>query len=84
LVVVALIGTRRARIGAAIAALAGLVFSLDALSAPPTNGATTIANVSGGVVDYLHLSPGAGVGETVAIVALLVALAGLALSFSAD
>jgi hypothetical protein len=84
LCVVALIGTRRARIGATIAALAGLAFSLHALSAPPTNGATTIANVSGGVVDYLQLSPGAGAGETVAIVALLLALAGLGLSFSAD
>jgi hypothetical protein len=81
---VALIGTRRARIGAVVAGVAGLAFVLRALSAPPTNHAASIFQSHASVPNYLPLSAGAGPGETLALVALLVVLAGLALSFTAD
>jgi hypothetical protein len=83
LVGVALRGTRNARITALGAAIIGLVFVLHALGAPPTNGAN-IFNPSLSVPGYYPNSPGAGVGETVAIVGLAIAVVGLGLSFTAD
>jgi hypothetical protein len=83
LLAVALAGSRSARLVALLAAAIGLGFTLHALSSPPTNGAN-IFNPSLSVPNYVSSSPSAGLGETIAISALGVALAGLALSFTAD
>lgn len=76
-------GGRSARIGATLAAVLALAFAFHALSKPPTNGATAV-DASRSVPSYFPDSPGAGDGETVAIVALGFAVAGLGLSFTAD
>jgi hypothetical protein len=78
---VALIGTRAVRAGAVLAVGIGLAFILRALTVPPTNGANIFDPSLG---NYFPNSPGAAVGETVAIAGLGVALAGLLLSFTAD
>jgi hypothetical protein len=83
LVSVALMGTRGPRSVALVAAIIALVFTLHALSRPPTNGAN-IFDPALSVPDYFPDSPGAGFGETVAIAGLVAALAGLGLSFTAD
>jgi hypothetical protein len=83
LVAVALIGGRRSRIGALVASAIALAFTLHALSKPPTNGAS-IFDPSLSVPAYVPTGATAGPGITVAIVALGVALVGLALSFTAD
>jgi hypothetical protein len=83
LVVAALVAGRRARISALAAAVLGLVFTIHAANVAPTNG-VNIATPSAGVA---HLVPSAATsagGEVVAIVALGIAIAGLALSFTAD
>lgn len=81
LVGVALIGNRPARLVALAMAAIGLAFAVHALSVPPTNGAT-IFDPAGN--RYAPNSPAPGPGETVAVVSLGVALAGLVLSFTAD
>jgi hypothetical protein len=83
LVAIALLGSRRARIGALLAAGGGVAFVLHALTKPPTSGAN-IFNSALSVPAYLPSSATAGVGETVAIAGLALAVAGLALSFTAD
>jgi hypothetical protein len=83
LVVVALVGGRRSRIGALVASATALAFTLHALSKPPTNGAN-IFDPSLSVPAYFPTGATFGPGITVAIVALGVALIGLALSFTAD
>jgi hypothetical protein len=80
---VALAGGRRARIGALVAAAFALVFALRALSEPPTNGAN-VFNPASSVPQLYPSGASAGAGETVAIVGLLLAIAGLALSLRAD
>jgi hypothetical protein len=80
---IALAGNRRVRIGALVAAAAGLVFALRALSEPPTNGAN-VFNPALSVPQLYPSGASAGAGETVAIVGLLLAIAGLALSLRAD
>jgi hypothetical protein len=84
LFLVALVGSRATRLVSLFAAALGLAFVLHALSSPPTNGAANIFNPANSVPNYLPLSPGAGLGETVALVALGLAIAGLALSLTAD
>lgn len=81
LVVVAVLGGRRARLGALVAAAAGLAFCVHALIDAPTSGAVVFAPAAGSYAD-----PGArpGAGETIAVLALAVGIGGLALSFSAD
>ena len=83
LIVVALVGGRRVRAGALVAAAIALAFTLHALSKPPTNGAN-IFDPSLSVPSYFPNGPTAGPGVTVAIVALGLALVGLAVSFTAD
>jgi hypothetical protein len=75
LVVLALVGGRRARVGGLAAAAVALAFVVHAVSVPPTNGAAIAAAGN---------SPAAGVGETLAIAALAAAIAGLVLSFTAE
>jgi hypothetical protein len=81
---VALIGPRRSRIVALVGSLVALAFTLHALSAPPANGGATVFKPTLAVPSTVSLSPTAGPGETLAILALLVAIAGLGLSFTAD
>ena len=83
LLVIALVGGRTARLSAMFAASIALAFVLHALSTPPSNGAN-IFNPALSVPTYFPNSPTAGIGETVAIVALILALFGLALSFTTD
>jgi hypothetical protein len=83
LVAAALVAGRRARISALAAALVGVAFALHALSVAPTNG-VNVAGTGTGVARLLPSTASSGGGEVVAIVALGIALAGLALSFTAD
>ncbi len=80
---VALVGSRSARIAAFAGCVIALAFTIHALSDPPTNHAT-IFDPALGAPGYLPDAPGAGVGETLAIMALLAATAGLGLSFTTD
>lgn len=83
LLVIALVGGRAVRRGAIVAVGFGLAFALHALSVPPTNGAN-IFDPSLSVPNYFPNSPGAGVGETVAIAGLGAALMGLVLSLTVE
>ena len=83
LVAVALVGDRRVRMAATAASAIALGFTLHALSTPPTNGAN-IFNPAYDVPRYASPGASAGVGETIAVIALVLALAGLAVSFTAD
>jgi hypothetical protein len=83
LVATALFGSRTARACAIAAALIALAFTLHALAAPPTNGAN-IFNPALSVPTYASPGSTAGVGETVAIVGLLLATVGLVVSFGVD
>lgn len=80
LVLVAALGGWRARLGVLAASAPALAFTLHALAVPPTNGAD-ISGVAAGARNVPN-SPGAGVGETVALAALAVAITGLAVSLS--
>lgn len=83
LVAVAVVGTRPVRVVATAAGAVALGFTLHALSAPPTSGAN-IFHAAYSVPQYASSGASAGTGETVAILGLLLALVGLALSFTAD
>jgi hypothetical protein len=80
LLAAALRGGRPARLCLMAALVLAAVFTLHALSAPPTNGATLFE----AGVGYAPQSPGAGPGETLALIALGLGLAGLALSLTTD
>ncbi len=73
LLAVALWGGRTAKVVVLLAAALATAFVAHALSAPPSNGALSNA-----------VDPTSGAGETVAIAALGTAIAGLALSFTAE
>lgn len=83
LVVAALVAGRRARISALLAAVLGLAFTVHALNVAPTNG-VNVAAAGTGVAHVLRSTATSGGGEVLAIVALGIAIAGLALSFTAD
>jgi hypothetical protein len=83
LVAVAVFGTRTWRVVTAAGALIAVAFTLHALGAPPTNGAN-LFNPSLSVPDYVSPGATAGIGETVALIGLVLALVGLAVSFTAD
>jgi hypothetical protein len=77
LLVVALIGGRTRRVVVLAATAVALAFVVHAAAVPPTLGAE-------GLNGPVSNSPGSGAGETVALAALAVTLAGLLLSFTAD
>lgn len=81
--VVAMIGSRAARFGVLVGAGIGLAFTIRALEHPPTNGAN-VFNPALSVPNYFPNSATPGAGETVAVVALLIAVSGLLISFTAD
>ena len=83
LVVAALVAGRGARISALVAAALALVFTIHAANVAPTNG-INIAAPDAGVAHLVPSTATSAGGEVVAIVALGIAIAGLALSFTAD
>jgi len=84
LIVIALVGSKRGQIGALLAAVLALVFTIHAVSVPPTNGAANAFQPSLDVPTYVAPSPTPGPGETVAAIALLAAIAGLGVSLTTD
>ncbi len=82
LVIAALAGGRAVRVGVIVACGLAAAFILRALAAPPTNGAN-IFDPAATAPAYPNV-PTAGLGETVALVGLGLALAGLLVSFTAD
>jgi hypothetical protein len=80
---VALAGGRAARLCALAAAVVGIVFVAHAIGTPPTNGSSLFSPGASGPA-FQSSSPAAGVGETVALVGLGLAVAGLVVSFTAD
>lgn len=76
LVGVALAGGRVLRLCAVAAAVVGIVFVVHAIGTPPTNGANIFSPGTAGPA-FQSSSPAAGVGETVALVGLGLAVAGL-------
>ena len=83
LLIAALRGGRAARLTMMAALAVAAAFTLHALSVPPTNGAT-LFDPSLIPPGYTPNPPGAGRGETLALVALGLGLGGLALSLTAD
>jgi hypothetical protein len=81
LLTAALRGTRTARLVLTPALALALAFTIRALDVPPTNGANVFDPTAG---RYAANAPSAGAGETVAVIALGLGLAGAVLSFTAD
>jgi hypothetical protein len=81
LVGAALRGGWRARLAITALAALALAFTVHAVERPPTNG-TNLPQLT--ALAGVRNNPRAGVGETVAIVALAISLAGLGLSFTAE
>lgn len=82
LVVTALVGGRTARLVLTGFVLIALAFTVHAVNVAPTNGAN-IVNTAVSPATYLPNSPRPGGGEDLALVALGIAVAGLALSVPA-
>lgn len=82
LAAVALRGSRRARLAVLLPAAVGLAFAVHASGRPPTNGLDVVnpAAPGRGYIASRYATP--GVGETVAVVGLAVALAGLGLGLA--
>ncbi len=83
LVATALAGGRAVRLGVIGACALAVAFTIHALAVPPTNGAN-IFDPALGAPGYTPNAPMAGLGETVALVGLGIALLGLVVSFTAD
>lgn len=83
LLAVALRGGRPVRLGLMAALAVAAAFTLHALSVPPTNG-VTVFDPGLRPPGYALNAPGAGTGETLALVAIGLGLSGLVLSFTAD
>jgi hypothetical protein len=82
LIVVALAGSKRGRICALAAAFLALGFVIHAAGAPPTTGAADAFQPSLDVPTYVAPSPEPGAGETVAIIALVMAVSGIGVSLT--
>jgi uncharacterized membrane protein len=83
LLVIALLGGWRWRLGVLVPVGLALAFTAHALGVPPTSGANVV-DPALSVPRYLSASASAGAGETVAIAALGAAVAGVALSLTAE
>jgi hypothetical protein len=83
LVITALVGGRAVRAVVVVACGIAAAFTLRALTAPPTNGAN-IFDPAAPTAAYVPNAPTAGSGETIALIGLGLALAGLVVSFTAD
>jgi hypothetical protein len=80
---VALRGRRSGRLVVLLGLAIALAFTLHALSDPPTQGAN-LFDPSLSAPNYAPNSPMSGSGETVAITGLVLAIAGLGLSFTVE
>ena len=80
---VALHGRRSGRLVVLLGLAIALAFTLHALSDPPTQGAN-LFDPSLSAPNYAPNLPTAGFGETMAITGLVLAIAGLGLSFTAE
>lgn len=83
LLAAALRGGRPARLALMAGLAVAAAFTVHALSVPPTSGAT-LFDPRLTPPGYVPSSPSAGAGETLALVAVGLGLAGLALSFTSD
>jgi hypothetical protein len=83
LVLAAVVGNHAARQVVTVVSVIALIFVIHAVSAPPTTG-TLLFNPALAVPQYAPTNPGSAPGETVALLGLLAALAGLALTFWVD
>ena len=81
LMVVALWGGRARRVALALTLAISLAFTVHALGTPPTDGAV-IYQPHATPPRYAPNSPSAGPGEDLALVALLMGIAGVGLSFT--
>jgi hypothetical protein len=81
LVVAALRGGRTFQMVLIAAVAIALAFVVHALGTPPTNGASVFNPATG---SYVATGARAGIGVTVAVIALAAGAAGLLLSFTAD
>lgn len=79
----ALWGGRARRLIVAVALGVALAFTVHAASVPPTNGAVVFDSASS-PPGYVPNGATSGTGETVALVALVLGVAGVALSFSVE
>ncbi len=82
LVLVAFLGTRRARVIALVPLIVALVFVRHAAVRPPTNGLDLQSPRPGAAAVADHAT--SGFGETLATIGLGAGLAGLVVSFTAD
>lgn len=83
LLAAALRGGRPARLILLAALGVALVFTVHALAVPPTNG-VLLYDPAHSPPGYAPVGAGAGTGETMALLALVLGIAGLLLSFTAD
>jgi hypothetical protein len=79
----ALIGRRRFLAILVPFVLLGLAFVVHALSSPPTNG-VRLVNPGTVIPQYAPIAPTAGVGESVALIALLLTLGGILISLISE
>jgi hypothetical protein len=84
LIGVALAGPRKARVVTLVASMLALAFAIHAVGTPPTNGAPNAFRPGVDVRSLVVPSPTPGAGETAAIIALIGAIGGLALSLRPD
>jgi hypothetical protein len=83
LLAVAFWGGRAARLALALALVVAIVFTIHALSVPPTNGAV-VFNPFAHPPRFVANGATSGAGEVVALIALLLGGAGVGLSYSVD
>jgi len=83
LLAVALWGGRIRRLILVLALMIALAFTVHALGTPPTDGAV-VFEPSLNPPAYAPNAPRSGVGEDVALLALLLGIGGVALSFTVD
>jgi hypothetical protein len=83
LLVVALWGGRARRLGLALGLGVALAFTIHALAVPPTNGAL-VFDATARPPGYVATGASSGAGEIVALLALVLGVAGVALSYSVD
>ena len=81
LMALALFGGRARRLAMTMALVVALAFTIHALGTPPTNGAVVFDPATSA---YVTSGARSGTGETVALVALLLGLGGVAMSYSVD
>jgi hypothetical protein len=80
LIAVALQGSRRGRVAVLLGLVVAIGFVIHALGTPPTNGANLFDPSLG---TYAPNHPSSAAGEIVALVGLLLGIAGVLLSFTA-